>query len=51
MQLLRDVEARTAFLDHLHDAREVAVGAFQPFDDRWMAVMKMGFAHGRILCP
>jgi hypothetical protein len=39
MQLLRDIEARATVLDHLHHAREVAVRALQPFDDRGMGVM------------
>lgn len=41
VELLREVEAGAAFLDHRHDARQVTLRPIEPFDDVRMRVMFM----------
>jgi hypothetical protein len=47
MELLGDVNAGSARLDHLDDAAQVTAGTFQPFDNLGMRLMKVHFvSHG-----
>jgi hypothetical protein len=39
VQLLRDVEAWPACLDHLDNSAQMTLGTLQPFDDVRMALM------------
>lgn len=41
MQLLRDVEASSAVLDHFYDPAQVALRPLQPLDDLRVALMKV----------
>ncbi len=46
MQLLGNIHAGTAILDHGDDAAQVALGAFEPFDDVSVTLMVvMAFMH------
>lgn len=46
MQLLGNIHAGTAILDHGDDAAQVALGAFEPFDDVAVTLMVvMAFMH------
>ena len=40
MQLLRDIGAGLCVFNHSDDARQMPVGAFQPFDDCRMGCMR-----------
>lgn len=43
LQLLGDIYARTAFLQHGDHAGQVPVGALESVDQRWMASMNVWF--------
>ncbi|MCY1306092.1 hypothetical protein D9M70_559270 [compost metagenome] len=50
MELLGDVEAGAAALDHGNDALQVPFGALQPLDDLGMGIVSV-FVHARNLSP
>jgi hypothetical protein len=45
MELLGNVEAGSARLDHFDDPAQMPLGAFEPLDDLRVCFVKMGF-HG-----
>ena len=51
VELLGDVKAGFARLDHLDHGPQMTLGAFQPGDQGRVGCMEMGFCHKQILSP